>query len=1628
MRIASRGHSPSSAADESPRRLARNHSKDEDALLPENVPLHGTKAGQDGPEESFPNRAATKIDNKQITQDPSSFSKSSVGPPFLSEITQGRARQDTGFDSAETQNGDNDTNNGDYSQGLNIAKARASAAAAAAAAMHNKRVMDKDKQNRGEEFRAALNLPSISQEQTSRVGGNSSSPSIGGERPMSLPPSALVRNHVLPRPPSRVSAGGQNEIDPSLNELGRGIHVALTFLDASDRDIRLHSGEAIAQLLKDCGRRDIHNASSQGTGGQQKATFAELTMDEMSALKVLATSRASSLRRVAAEVLGEYSSRSGIPRGKTTLRSFLKDATDLVKSSECALQIFAVRVAIDFASKGTIWQKRLVEMHWFQLIVAVVSKTLQDATTTRRLHPHRTDSPTPADDAGVASGTDPSGATSVSTGLDADDVADGDGEGDGDASSSRNVGQTEIVLNFSEEQRRLLKLAFEFIGKLDLDDVEKSMKQGNRSDLLGEIREGRKKLINLLTDMCMGSSLHVHVSLLKLLFNAFGGLVRNLTKDHWQDGLEEQFIERALGIILERAEEAAHQHQSLVSAILSQSMMQGDADDMIPDMYDEAYEDGASHLQATEMLNGLASPMTPSTPSAMPGIVGFSQPGLGTSPATQAAATEATAALTQLQLAQQQMYRQTSSLTSSTLSYMSLGGFRNGGGGGGGGGGGMAGTPAAVAGTPRPSVLAAELAANESRWAQSQRNAQQSNQLLVKKLHLVALTMGALEVVQHACVSSRAIANATVELFEMRGVMRVLNMLYRSDVPGAKAQIAQFLCTLCENVSDRHKVQLCESGVIVRLLRLASPSSVYGKKSPGGLASSDEAAFVPSIKAITSLAQVDVIGARIVIAGGVGPLYSHANSTRDSRMAAKEALEVLGVGNLNDLVEVWTAHRRKGAFRELRDDEYVVEDKQVDEEEDDDHPVVDPQPLIPSSHRRSIRKPEEDGGSSLNRRSSTAAALAAKANARNGGKRGDRRRNLLLSQRSNSINSTRSFYEPSQAQTPRVQRVVNLLTKWRRTDGSSLMVRLDSLRGDPSGSRPFHNDVILGSGAFSTVYKAFMVRDDMTQEDPDDTDGGGGSSSGSEDAQPRYIPVAVKRLTDAAFADNSFLDEIKIMSKLPAHGNICNLHAVAMAENTAYIISELGGPHTLAHHLASARSENPEAVSPLCKSWVARLKVAIGISEALKALQSLNPIIVHLDLKSSNVLLTDLGGGRYVPKLCDFGLAIELKAGLEFLSPANHGTLQYMAPEVLRNEEVELSKGFDQAADTYSFAIVLWDMAHPGRVPWDELAVDTELDSIQDRIREMVLSQRRPTRFSTEHWPKGYERLMRSCWRHKPEDRPPFVRSFLTDPDSLTFASSKSKDGDVAQETIGTTLKRIMWDYKSARRVRRGRHDAFEDTSNDDFVRSVRESDKNRGSIDHTTDGLQESPARSRRPTRLRRQSSVLTHRHLPPEMVIDYHDHDDESHAVHPMHDSSGNGGGVGSAFSKASIVGSPLPLSPVLSQGGLYSAEESPGGTRLQGTQSVTDLRDALGQAGSNNDRIGGSMRDVSIGNSFTGSTRSLTYGESRGSLFRLPGSDFASGRVTPPARRVFRRHVSNSVDESSLTSNSSRRLNLV
>lgn len=127
--------------------------------------------------------------------------------------------------------------------------------------------------------------------------------------------------------------------------------------------------------------------------------------------------------------------------------------------------------------------------------------------------------------------------------------------------------------------------------------------------------------------------------------------------------------------------------------------------------------------------------------------------------------------------------------------------------------------------------------------------------------------------------------------------------------------------------------------------------------------------------------------------------------------------------------------------------------------------------------------------------------------------------------------------------------------------------------------------------------------------------------------------------------------------------------------------------------------------------------------------------IVHCDLKSSNILLTDT---REV-KICDFGLA-HLQALRDQISLGCVGTHHWMAPEVLRGEE------YSQAADVYSFGMILWEMVSR-QVPFNGY-------SSAQVIGTVGYGRRRPR--LPGGCPEHLRQVLRKALRPRPHKRRPF--------------------------------------------------------------------------------------------------------------------------------------------------------------------------------------------------------------------------------------------------------------------------------
>ena len=155
-------------------------------------------------------------------------------------------------------------------------------------------------------------------------------------------------------------------------------------------------------------------------------------------------------------------------------------------------------------------------------------------------------------------------------------------------------------------------------------------------------------------------------------------------------------------------------------------------------------------------------------------------------------------------------------------------------------------------------------------------------------------------------------------------------------------------------------------------------------------------------------------------------------------------------------------------------------------------------------------------------------------------------------------------------------------------------------------------------------------------------------------------------------------------------------------------------------------------------------RIALEVAAALRFLHKQG--IVFRDLKADNVLLWTLNPDSLCHcKITDFGIATHLSpVGAKGLQ----GTKGFIAPEVLHVGKRKQRSAYDHKADTFSFAMFLYQMIARRR-PYHDIA--------GHRIDASVENGERPKLLDVDHAHFAYyylTKLMEKCWRDKARDRP----------------------------------------------------------------------------------------------------------------------------------------------------------------------------------------------------------------------------------------------------------------------------------
>ncbi|KAL5224822.1 hypothetical protein ABZP36_011461 [Zizania latifolia] len=252
--------------------------------------------------------------------------------------------------------------------------------------------------------------------------------------------------------------------------------------------------------------------------------------------------------------------------------------------------------------------------------------------------------------------------------------------------------------------------------------------------------------------------------------------------------------------------------------------------------------------------------------------------------------------------------------------------------------------------------------------------------------------------------------------------------------------------------------------------------------------------------------------------------------------------------------------------------------------------------------------------------------------------------------------------------------------------------------------------------------------------------------------------VAVKKFLDQEFygdALDEFRCEVRIMRRL-RHPNIVLFMGAVTRPPHLSIVSEYlprGSLYTIIHR-------------PDCQiDEKRRIRMALDVARGMNCLHTSIPTIVHRDLKSPNLLVDN----NWTVKVCDFGLS-RLKHGTFLSSKSTAGTPEWMAPEVLRNEQS------NEKCDVYSFGVILWELATL-QMPWRGMNSMQVVGAVGFQDRRLDIPMEVDPLVAS---------IIQDCWQKDPNLRPSFsqLTSFLKTLQRLVIPSHQEAPSSYVPQEI----------------------------------------------------------------------------------------------------------------------------------------------------------------------------------------------------------------------------------------------------
>eukprot|EP00741_Cyanophora_paradoxa_P015720 tig00020904_g15176.t1 len=249
---------------------------------------------------------------------------------------------------------------------------------------------------------------------------------------------------------------------------------------------------------------------------------------------------------------------------------------------------------------------------------------------------------------------------------------------------------------------------------------------------------------------------------------------------------------------------------------------------------------------------------------------------------------------------------------------------------------------------------------------------------------------------------------------------------------------------------------------------------------------------------------------------------------------------------------------------------------------------------------------------------------------------------------------------------------------------------------------------------------------------------------GREVAVKRYLSE-IHKATKEEVA--TFRQEASIMSRLE-HANVIRLLGACTKPPHMALVMEFCKGGSLEKRLKEHWMDR-QLPRPIM------YKIARDIAKGMAYLHGFEPPVVHRDLKAANILLRESSVDSWDVAIGDFGGEAGLSPDRARRAPAGLsidcdksrfmtecGTLQYIAPEVLRSDPS------NEKVDVYGYAMLLYEVIFR-RVPYADMPVPPLMACMR-----AVYEGLRPT---TEGCPyPELLPLLDACWADEPKDRPEF--------------------------------------------------------------------------------------------------------------------------------------------------------------------------------------------------------------------------------------------------------------------------------